>query len=55
MTNRILAKRYAKALIILGKEEDSYKEFGQVLSEFTELLSANEPLNDALTNDERCT
>lgn len=50
MTNRILAKRYAKALIILGKEEDSYKEFGQVLSEFTELLSANEPLNDALTN-----
>ncbi len=50
MTNRILAKRYAKALIILGKEEDRYKEYGQILADFMGLLKENEPLNDALMN-----
>lgn len=50
MTNLILARRYAKALLLLGKEENQYKEYGEILKDFASTLRANEPLADALMN-----
>ena len=50
MKQTILAKRYAKALFAVGKEEGQNDEYSQLLSEFAELIDAQPEVIDALTN-----
>jgi F-type H+-transporting ATPase subunit delta len=45
-----VARRYAKALLILGKEDGNYKEYGEGLSGFAHLLEREPELRDALLN-----
>lgn len=59
MRNTILAKRYAKALFMVGKEENAYEDYAQVLNEMSALYKSNPEVVDALTNpmyplDVRC-
>jgi len=46
----ILAKRYAKALFAVGKEEDKFKEYGRTLQAMADLYTENPTVVDALTN-----
>ncbi|MCF6290254.1 MAG: F0F1 ATP synthase subunit delta [Desulfobacterales bacterium] len=50
MKQTILAKRYAKALFAVGKEEGNNDEYSQFLSEFAALIDARPEVIDALTN-----
>lgn len=50
MIDLTVARRYAKALLTLGKEDDKYKEYGEALSGFAHLLEREPELNDALLN-----
>jgi F-type H+-transporting ATPase subunit delta len=45
-----VARRYAKALLTMGKEDDHYKEYGEGLSGFAHLLGREPELKDALLN-----
>lgn len=59
MRNTILAKRYARALFMVGKEEGTYEDYAQVLTEMAALYESNPEVLDALTNpmyplDVRC-
>ncbi len=45
-----VARRYAKALLTLGKEDGKYKEYGEGLSGFSGLLEREPELKDALLN-----
>jgi F-type H+-transporting ATPase subunit delta len=45
-----VARRYAKALLTLGKEDGNYKEYGEGLSGFAHLLEREPELRDALLN-----
>jgi F-type H+-transporting ATPase subunit delta len=45
-----VARRYAKALLTLGKEDGNYKEYGEGLSGFAHLLEREPELKDALLN-----
>ena len=45
-----VARRYAKALLTLGKEDAHYKEYGEGLSGFAHLLEREPELKDALLN-----
>jgi F-type H+-transporting ATPase subunit delta len=45
-----VARRYAKALLTLGKEDGKYKEYGEALKGFTALLEKEPELKDALLN-----
>jgi F-type H+-transporting ATPase subunit delta len=45
-----VARRYAKALLTLGKEDGKYKEYGEGLSGFAHLLEREPELQDALLN-----
>jgi F-type H+-transporting ATPase subunit delta len=45
-----VARRYAKALLTLGKEDGKYKEYGEGVSGFAALLQREPELRDALTN-----
>jgi F-type H+-transporting ATPase subunit delta len=45
-----VARRYAKALLTMGKEDDHYKEYGEGLSGFAHLLEREPELRDALLN-----
>ena len=59
MRNTILAKRYAKALFMVGTEEGTYEDYAQVLTEMAALYESNPEVLDALTNpmyplDVRC-
>lgn len=50
MRQTILAKRYAKALFAVGKEEDKSSEYSKNLSELAELFTTVPEVKDALTN-----
>ncbi|MDZ7640472.1 MAG: F0F1 ATP synthase subunit delta [Desulfurivibrio sp.] len=50
MKNTVLAKRYAKALFAVGKEDGSYAAYAESLNELAELFTGNPEVADALTN-----
>ncbi len=50
MIDMTVARRYAKALLTLGKEDAHYKEYGEGLSGFAHLLEREPELKDALLN-----
>jgi F-type H+-transporting ATPase subunit delta len=45
-----VSRRYAKALLMLGQEDGKYKEYGEELSGFAQLLEREPELKDALLN-----
>jgi F-type H+-transporting ATPase subunit delta len=45
-----VARRYAKALLTMGREDGKYKEYGEGLSGFAHLLEREPELRDALLN-----
>ena len=50
MIDLTVARRYAKALLTLGKEDGKYKEYGDGISGFAHLLQREPELLDALLN-----
>lgn len=50
MKQTILARRYAKALFAVGKEEGKYEEYGQTLQGVAGLYVSHPEVIDALTN-----
>lgn len=50
MKNDILAKRYAKALFIVGKEENALDDYATTLKQFAELYKTVPEVRDGLTN-----
>lgn len=50
MTNLTLSRRYAKALLAIGKEDGSYEQYGQELADFASVLKQNDEFFQALTN-----
>lgn len=50
MKNTVLAKRYAKALFAVGKEEDDFDEYSKALNEMAGLYTSTPEVRDALTN-----
>jgi F-type H+-transporting ATPase subunit delta len=50
VSDLIISKRYAKALMSLGKEDGNYAEYGRQLAEFAELFAASGELVSVLTN-----
>jgi F-type H+-transporting ATPase subunit delta len=46
----ILAKRYAKALFAIGKEDGKYETYNEALQAFADLFTATPEVKDALTN-----
>lgn len=50
MINLSLARRYAKALLSLGKEDGKYKDYGAELSSFAYLLERETELQNAIVN-----
>jgi F-type H+-transporting ATPase subunit delta len=45
-----VSRRYAKALMMLGQEDGRYKEYGEELKVFTQLMEREPELKDALLN-----
>lgn len=50
MNNTVLAKRYAKALFQVGKEENALDEFSRTLAELSQLYVETPEVVDGLTN-----
>ncbi|MBU0680445.1 MAG: F0F1 ATP synthase subunit delta [Proteobacteria bacterium] len=50
MKNAAIAKRYAKALLAVGKDENALDEYATSLNEFAALVAGNPELADALAN-----
>ena len=50
MKNTVLAKRYAKALFAVGKEEGAFDGYNKALVEMAELFTGTPEVQDALTN-----
>ncbi|MBU4262027.1 MAG: F0F1 ATP synthase subunit delta [Proteobacteria bacterium] len=50
MKNDILAKRYAKAVFIVGKEENALDDYAKTLKDFAELYTTLPEVRDGLTN-----
>ncbi len=50
MRNTVIAKRYAKALFAVGKEDGTLDGLGQALTELSELYATVPEVVDALTN-----
>ncbi|OPX20974.1 MAG: ATP synthase F1 subunit delta [Desulfobacca sp. 4484_104] len=50
MINLIIARRYAKALLTIGKEDGRYKEYGEELNAFAQLLEREPDLKNAIVN-----
>ena len=50
MKQTILAKRYAKALFAIGKEEGKYEAYSEALAAVAALFESNPEVEDALTN-----
>lgn len=50
MKNTVLAKRYAKALFAVGKEEGNLEDLSKGLNELAELFATTPEVEDALTN-----
>lgn len=50
MKQTILAKRYAKALFAIGKEDGKYEAYNEALQGIAELFATTPEVEDALTN-----
>ena len=50
MTNQILAKRYAKALLTLGREDGNYEKYGEELNQFVTFWEETPEFADAASN-----
>ncbi len=50
MTNQILAKRYAKALLTLGREDGNYVQYGEELDQFVTFWERETEFADAAAN-----
>ena len=50
MKQTILAKRYAKALFSIGKEDGKYEAYSDALKGLAALFESNPEVEDALTN-----
>ena len=50
MKQTILAKRYAKALFAIGKEDGKYEAYNEALQGVAGLFTSNPEVEDALTN-----
>ncbi len=50
MKQTILAKRYAKALFAIGKEDGKYEAYSEALKAVAALFASNPEVEDALTN-----
>lgn len=50
MKSMVLAKRYAKALFAVGKEDGAFEQYGQALNSMAELYGSMAEVADALTN-----
>ncbi len=50
MKNLAVARRYAKALLLIGKEDGQTDAYRKELSGFAELMAQEEALNQAITN-----
>ena len=50
MTSQILAKRYAKALLTLGREDGDYEKYGEELNQFVALWESEPEFADAASN-----
>ena len=50
MTNQILAKRYAKALLTLGREDGDYEKYGEELDQFVTFWEGTPEFADAASN-----
>ncbi len=50
MKNDILARRYAKALFVVGTEENALDDYADSLKAFAELYSTTPEVKDGLTN-----
>jgi F-type H+-transporting ATPase subunit delta len=50
VTNQILAKRYAKALLTLGREDGNYEKYGKELDEFVTFWQRTPEFADAASN-----
>ena len=49
MTSKV-SKRYAKALLSLGKEDGNYLQYGKELQEFSSFFEQNTEFAQALSN-----
>ena len=45
-----IAKRYAKALLDIGKEDGNYEQYGRELKEFSKLCTSNSEFFNVLSN-----
>lgn len=50
MKNLAVSRRYAKALLLIGKENGQAELYGEQLGEFAKLISQNKQLEQAFTN-----
>jgi F-type H+-transporting ATPase subunit delta len=50
LINLSIARRYAKALLSIGKEDGRFKEYGEELNAFAFLLEREQELKNAITN-----
>ena len=50
MIDLTVSRRYARALMMLGQEDGKFKEYGEELTTFTQLLEREPELKDALLN-----
>jgi F-type H+-transporting ATPase subunit delta len=50
VTNQILAKRYAKALLTLGREDGNYEKYGEELDQFVTFWEETPEFADAASN-----
>ena len=50
MKNLKVARRYAKALLIIGKEDDKAETYKEELDRFSDLITSEKELEQAITN-----
>ena len=50
MKNLAIARRYAKALLMIGQEDDQVEDYRQELHAFSDLMEREDALNEAITN-----
>ena len=50
MKNLKIARRYAKALLIIGKEDDKAESYKEELGRFSDLIASQKELEQAITN-----
>ncbi|MBI4774860.1 MAG: ATP synthase F1 subunit delta [Deltaproteobacteria bacterium] len=50
MSSKAIARRYARALLAIGKEDGHYLKYGEELNDFATFLKENKQVVDSLTN-----